>query len=61
MVGRNADQVKPPSQSSAGWRPGSAGWRPSRNRERLSPAIWIAGFLLAAAVIAVMAALFGTT
>lgn len=26
-----------------------------------SPAIWIAGFLLAAAVIAVMAALFGTT
>jgi hypothetical protein len=60
MVGRNADQVKPPS-SSAGWHASSAGWRPSRNRERLSPAIWIAGFLLAAAVIAVMAALFGTT
>lgn len=60
MVGRNADQVKPPS-SSAGWHPGSAGWRPSRNHERLSPAIWIAGFLLAAAVIAVMAALFDTT
>lgn len=50
MPMRNADPVKPTP---------SAGWRPSRDRERLSPAIWVAGFILAAAVISLMAALFG--
>lgn len=50
MPMRNADPIKPTP---------SAGWRPSRDRERLSPAIWIAGFLLAIGVIALMAALFG--
>lgn len=50
MPMRNADPVKPTP---------SDGWRPSRDRERLSPAIWVAGFILAAAVIALMAALFG--
>jgi hypothetical protein len=58
MVVHNADRVKAPGRQSVE-RTGSAGWQPSRRRERLSPAIWIAGFVLACAVIALMAVLFG--
>ena len=60
MVMRNAGRVKAPGE--LGGKPHeSAGWRPSRDRERLSPGIWIASFVLAGGVIALMAALFGVT
>lgn len=59
-MGKHATEPPKPSATlgaSAG--SPSAGWRPSRDRERLSPVIWVAGFALSAAVIALMAALFG--
>lgn len=48
-----------PSGSGDGKPPLSAGWRPSEDHERLSPAIWIGGFMLMVAILALMAALFG--
>lgn len=39
--------------------PSSAGWRPSQDRERLGPGVWIGGFVLMVAILALMAALFG--
>ena len=40
--------------------PGRRGWRPSRDRERLGPAVWVAGILLVGVMFGLLAALFGT-
>ncbi|MGC9269836.1 hypothetical protein [Acidiphilium sp.] len=63
MVIHNAGSVKPPGYRDRDGNHAavpSGGWRPSRDTERLSPGIWIAGFVLVAAIIALMAALFGS-
>ncbi|MDD2877320.1 MAG: hypothetical protein PHT60_11455 [Acidiphilium sp.] len=61
MVTRSAGPTKPPGgfDFKGNTRPPSAGWRPSRERERLGLGVWIAGLLLATAVLALMAVLFG--